>query len=101
MTRRERQRHLVIAERELAVADARLRASAMRLRMRISSHGPFALLGVGAATGAVIGRLPLGAITRLTRALASAGLFLLRIPASAWIGAARLHPRPPTTSSTQ
>jgi hypothetical protein len=100
MNRRARRRHLAVAERELADAYARLDSSTTRLRVRIASHSPFTLLGIGAATGAIAGRLPLGAITRLTRTLASASLFLLRIPANAWIGAARMHARHPTTNDT-
>jgi hypothetical protein len=93
MTRRGRQLHLAGAERNLADAHASLHASMARLRARLDRHGPFALLGAGAATGAVAGLLPLGGVARMMRGLTSIGLLLLRVPANAWIGVLRMHDR--------
>ena len=98
MTRRACQHRLVAAERHLADANANLHASMRHLRLRMSRHGPFAVLGAGVVTGAAASVLPLGKIARM---LASATLLLLRIPANAWIGALRMHDRTPPTNSTQ
>jgi hypothetical protein len=91
MTRRARQLHLAVAERNLADAHASLHAATARLRARLDRHGPFALLGAGAATGAVAGLLPLGGVVRIVRGLTSIGLLLLRVPFNAWIGALRMR----------
>lgn len=98
MTRRACQQQLATAERRFADANADLHTSIGRLRLRLSRYGPFALLGAGAATGAAASVLPLGAIVRT---LASATLFLLRIPANAWIGALRMHDRTPPANGTR
>jgi hypothetical protein len=100
MMRRARQRQLAIAEHRLADAHAGLHASTTRLRARIDRHGPFALLGAGAATGAIAGLLPLGGVMRVVRGLTSVGLFLLRVPTNAWIGALRSHDRTPPADPT-
>jgi hypothetical protein len=65
--------------------------------VRIDRHGPFALLGAGAAAGAVVGLLPLRTIARAARSLTGAALFLLRTPTAAWLGALRMHDRNPPT----
>jgi hypothetical protein len=99
MRRRECQRQLAVAERRLAVASTGLHASMTRLRTRIDRHGPIAVLGAGAASGAVAGMLPLGGVARIARGLASVGLLLLRVPARAWIAASRMHNRPQSKDS--
>lgn len=97
MSRRTSQRRLAAAERRLADANAGLHASMTQLHRRVSKRGPFALLGVGVVTGAAASVLPL---RRMARLLASATMLLLRLPASVWIGALRMHDRTPPKNGT-
>ena len=97
MNRSTRRHELAAAERQLALANANLHASSARLRARIDRHGPLALLGVGAATGAAAGLLPLGTVARAARASMRAALLLVRPIASVWLGALRMHDRKPST----
>lgn len=85
----DRRRECVAAEARLRRAQDGLHAAVAALRSRVDRHGPATIVGIGAAGGAVAGRLPLRGLLRVARIALDASLLLMRLPAGMLAAAAR------------
>ena len=90
----ERRRAAVLAERTLVHERARWHIKTMSLRARIAHHRAAIVMGGGALAGLVCGMVPMGAVARVGRLVASTAAFALRTPIGAMLFEEMRHRTP-------
>lgn len=91
-------REAALAERHLQRERATWHADATTLRSRVAHHRGALAVGAGAAAGLLCGFLPLRAMARVGRLVASVAGFVLRTPIGAMLIDGIKH-RPPTQTA--